>query len=119
THSADLLTFDVAYARQFDDGGVDPFTRIENINANSGSGRVTINNLVNENTYRVRGYALDEVNNISQPSATQTAIPEAADGFWSTYKKDGGEETGGCNSARAAIPSAIAAGTARPALTSG
>jgi len=116
TQAADILTFNVDYARMFDDGGVDPFTTITSINSNSGSGRVTINNLVNENTYLIRGFALDEVGNVSQASAIQSAIPEAADGFWSTYKKDGGEEVGGCNTAGAAVPSAIAAVAALVAL---
>ena len=116
SQASDILTFNVDYARMFDDGGVDPFTTITNINSNSGSGRLTINNLVNENTYLVRGYALDEVGNISQPSAIQSAIPEASDGFWATYKKDGGEEMGGCNAAGAAVPSAIALVAALVAL---
>ena len=108
SQAPDVLNFQVEYALQLDDGGTPVFTSVGG-NIPASNGRVTITGLINENTYLVRGYALDEVDNRSLASDVQTATPESADGFWATYKKDGGQEIGGCNAGGAAVPSAIAA----------
>jgi hypothetical protein len=69
----------------------------------------TITDLVNDQPYVVRAYSLDEVGNLSLPSAEQTATPQASNGFWAEYQAAGGHELGGCSAADATVPSVIGA----------
>lgn len=114
SQASDVLTFNVEIAETPDggvaDGGSLNFRPAGTVNANNSSQPII--GLINDTTYAVRGFAVDEANNISQASAIETATPLAADGFWATYKKEGGEELGGCNASGAAVPSAIAAAVA-------
>ena len=109
SQAADVLTFNVEIA-EVTDGGSLNFRPAGTANANGGS--FTIEGLINDTTYAVQASAVDEANNPSLPSEIATATPLASDGFWATYKKDGGEELGGCNAGGAAVPSAIAAAVA-------
>jgi len=69
----------------------------------------TITGLTNDQPYVVRAYSLDEVLNLSPPSAEQTATPLASNGFWAEYKSAGGHELGGCSAADATVPSIVGA----------
>ncbi len=69
----------------------------------------TITDLTNDQPYVVRAYSLDEVLNLSPPSAEQTATPLASNGFWAEYKSAGGHELGGCSAADATVPSLVGA----------
>jgi uncharacterized protein (TIGR03382 family) len=69
----------------------------------------SIDGLINGTTYVVQAFALDEVDNVSQPSPEQTGTPEASNGFWAEYKADGGHDTGGCSASGAAMPSVLGA----------
>lgn len=63
--------------------------------------------LVNGQKYVVRARSLDEVSNLSDFSAEQTATPQASNGFWAEYKSAGGSELGGCSTADATLPSLV------------
>ena len=69
----------------------------------------TISGLINGQTYLVRSRSVDQVNNISEYTAEQSATPEASNGFWGEYKGAGGHELGGCSAAGATVPSVVGA----------
>jgi hypothetical protein len=64
----------------------------------------SITGLQNGTTYEVRAYVDDGVGNNSQYSATLQATPVQSDGFFQTYHRLGGSETGGCGGA---LPGAL------------
>lgn len=67
-------------------------------------GNTKISNLQNGTAYEVRVYDDDGVGNYSDRTAVITATPVASDGFYETYRRLGGEDTGGCGSA---LPGAL------------
>jgi len=67
-------------------------------------GNAKISNLQNGTAYEVRAYDDDGVGNYSDRTAVITATPVESDGFYETYRRLGGEDTGGCGSA---LPGAL------------
>ena len=67
-------------------------------------GNAKISNLQNGTAYEVRAYDDDGVGNFSAYTDVITATPVASDGFYETYRRLGGEDTGGCGSA---LPAAL------------
>jgi hypothetical protein len=67
-------------------------------NRASSCGDLVIENLVNEQTYTVVVYGMDDAGNASVPSAAVTGAPVPTDGFWEHYANEGGQEQGGCSS---------------------
>ncbi|MGZ6034706.1 MAG: MXAN_2561 family MXYO-CTERM-anchored protein, partial [Myxococcaceae bacterium] len=103
----DVLNYIVQHAVVPPDGGSPNWFPEPEIPATVTSKAIT--GLINGTTYVVRAFSLDEVDNPSAPSAEQTAVPEASNGFWAEYKAAGGHDTGGCSSSGAAVPSVLSA----------
>ncbi len=68
---------------------------------------VRITDLLNDVEYEVRVSALDEAGNVSAPSASGTGTPRQSEGFFGSYKRNGGQEEGGCGAA-AGAPTVLA-----------
>lgn len=103
----DVLNYLVQYAVDPASGASPTWTTLPEIPATVTS--KSIDGLINGTTYVVRAFSLDEVDNQSEPSPEQTAVPQASNGFWAEYKAAGGHDTGGCSSTGAAVPSVISA----------
>ena len=67
-------------------------------------GNAKISSLQNGTAYEVRAFDDDGVGNFSGYTDVITATPVASDGFYETYRRLGGEDTGGCGSA---LPGAL------------
>jgi hypothetical protein len=105
---ADTAFYRVQYAAQLgtSDAGLN-FISVPDFSAQNNS--VTIGSLTNNQLYVVQAFQLDEVGNVSPPSAQASATPLASNGFWAEYKEVGGHEQGGCNVADATVPSLLGA----------
>lgn len=64
---------------------------------------VRVRGLTNGTNYTIRLIAVDAVGNQSPPSAEVTGAPIQSDGFWVIYKRQGGDEQGGCHAAPASL----------------
>ncbi|HZH02877.1 MAG TPA: MXAN_2561 family MXYO-CTERM-anchored protein, partial [Myxococcaceae bacterium] len=78
-----------------EEGGA--FRATERIEVSRGSYR--IEGLVNDVSYEVRTYAVDDADNQGPPSDGVIGQPRATVGFFEAYKRAGGAETGGCGAA--------------------
>ncbi|HMK73527.1 MAG TPA: MXAN_2561 family MXYO-CTERM-anchored protein, partial [Myxococcaceae bacterium] len=115
TDLTDVQFFNVQFAVAPSDGGAPNWLAADgDISASTPS--VTINNLVNDTTYLVRGYSKDEAGNLSGPSDPVSGMPEQTFGFWANYIDDGGQDTGGCTAAGGASSGAALAALALLAL---
>jgi hypothetical protein len=80
------------YARRA--GTNDEFVERKSFTPNVGSGK--IDGLENGVVYEVYAVAEDQATNRSVPSNILQAAPVASNGFFRTYRADGGAESGGC-----------------------
>ena len=84
------------------EAGVGDFAEVASFSPAVGNAKIS--NLQNGTTYEVRAYDDDGVGNYSDRTAVVAATPVASDGFYETYRRLGGEDTGGCGSA---LPGAL------------
>lgn len=68
------------------------------------TGTVRLGNLTNGVPYAVRLQAEDAAGNLGPFSAALTATPVESFGFWSSYRRGGGAEPGGCSAAAGLLP---------------
>ena len=69
-----------------------------------------VKDLANNETYTIRLFAQDAAGNVSDASAEATGTPVKTDGFWDIYRRNGGDEPGGCTMAPASLSIFAAAG---------
>jgi hypothetical protein len=77
------------------------FERVTTVAYTAGS--ATVGNLKNGVTYSIRLVAEDAAGNPSAPSEVKQGSPVQTDGLWDLYKRQGGDEPGGCNIAPASL----------------
>jgi hypothetical protein len=70
-------------------------------NETAGSSGIAVSGLTNNQTYDVEVFGFNAANNPSPASAVATGTPEPTADFWTLYKANGGQESGGCNTAGA------------------
>lgn len=104
TVASDVLTihFDAKAPTETD------FTERASVDVSTGN-LATIDHLVNGTTYDLRARAEDAAGNISDPSEIVSATPRHTAGFWTQYRRDGGDEQGGCTAIHG-LPIALATG---------
>lgn len=94
THSKidDVAKFRVYYKDE-------AFTDLEGVTytetASNTTSRDIESGLANGTTYYIRVVAVDEAENLSEPSVAETASPEETLDFWELYKSKGGTDEGG------------------------
>ncbi len=82
--------------------GVGDFAEVASFTPDQGNARIS--GLQNGTPYEVRVFDDDGVGNYSDRTGAIVATPVASDGFYETYRRLGGEDTGGCGSA---LPGAV------------
>jgi hypothetical protein len=103
TTASDIQYFQVQYALELADGGLGDYIPVGG-NIAASNARVTINNLVDGNSYVVVGYSIDEASNVSANSTPVVGTPVLTYGFYANYLADGGQP-GGCGDAAGGGPS--------------
>ncbi len=106
TPIADVLYYLVQYALEPADGGTPSYTPVGG-NISVSNPAVTITGLVNDETYSIQGFTVDEASNQSTTPTTVTGSPVMTTGFYANYLNDGGQP-GGCGETGGGGPSALA-----------
>lgn len=88
--SSDVITFHV----QVREAGAGDFVNALDFNASAGRGKVE--GLTNGTLYEVRVVGEDAAGNLTDPSDIVQGTPVKSDGFYATYRREGGADLGGC-----------------------
>jgi hypothetical protein len=88
--TSDVITVHV----QVREAGTGDFVNALDFNASAGRGKVE--GLTNGTLYEVRVVGEDAAGNLSDPSGIVQGTPVKSDGFYATYRREGGADLGGC-----------------------
>ncbi|XXF75919.1 hypothetical protein P2318_23050 [Myxococcaceae bacterium GXIMD 01537] len=70
---------------------------VANVVQGTEEGQFRVSNLQNDVPYRVEASALDPAGNESAATAPEEGTPRQTEGFYERYRRDGGQEQGGCD----------------------